>query len=176
MLRIRLQRIGKKKSPSYRLIVSEKTKDTQAGSLEILGHYNPIRTEKVLDVKADRILYWISQGAEPSNTVHNILSKAGVIVSKDKKKAVTITQKRGKKLEKKKVEAEDAKKAAVEAKKAAEEAAKAAAEAKKVADAEAAKAAAEAEKAAAEAPAEPVAEEAPAAEVAEAPTAEEPQA
>ncbi|MBT4153632.1 MAG: 30S ribosomal protein S16 [Candidatus Magasanikbacteria bacterium] len=182
MLRIRLQRIGKKKSPTYRLIVSERAKDTQAGSLEILGHYNPLRTEKVLEVKADRILHWIGQGAEPSNTVHNILSNAGIIESKTKKKAVRITKKREGKLASKKVAAEEEKKAKAEAKKAAAEAAKAEAEAKKAeekAAAEAAKVEAEAkkaeEKAAAEAPAEETkapAEETPAKEATEAPAEE----
>ena len=164
MLRIRLQRIGKKKSPTYRLIVSERAKDTQAGSLEILGHYNPLRTEKVLEVKADRILHWIGQGAEPSNTVHNILSNAGIIESKTKKKAVRITKKREGKLASKKVAAEEEKKAKAEAKKAAAEAAKVEAEAKKAE-----------EKAAAEAPAEETkapAEETPAKEATEAPAEE----
>ena len=93
MLRIRLQRIGKKKQPTYRLIVSEKTKDTQAGSLEILGEYNPVRTEKVINLKEDRIKHWISVGAQPSNTVNNLLIKAGVIEGKAQK-SVTITNKR----------------------------------------------------------------------------------
>lgn len=136
MLKIRLQRIGKKKAPVYRLIVSEHTKDTQAGSLEILGQYNPVLKEKLIDIKADRINYWISQGAQPSETVHNLLVNAGVIKG-SKQKSVTITNKRAKKLGEKAAAAEEAKKAAAEAKKAEEEAAKAAAQA----EAEAAKAA-----------------------------------
>jgi len=150
MLRIRLQRLGKKKQPTYRFVVSEKQKDTQSGTLEILGEYNPIRVEKVINLKEDRIKYWISVGAQPSATVNNILVNAGVIEGK-KAKSVTITNKRTAKLEKKKVEnteKAEAKKAAAkeaaEAKKAEEKAAKEAAKA----EAEAAKAAkAEAEKA-----------------------------
>lgn len=139
MLRIRLQRIGKKKQPTYRLIVSEKTKDTQAGSLEMLGEYNPVSANKVMNLKEDRIKHWISVGAEPSNTVHNLLVKAGVIKEKAKK-AVTITNKRQGKIDQKNAAAEEAKKAAQEAKKAEEEAkaaeAAAAAEAKAEAPAE----------------------------------------
>ncbi|MCF6276273.1 MAG: 30S ribosomal protein S16 [Candidatus Magasanikbacteria bacterium] len=93
MLAIRLQRRGKKKQPVYRVIVSEKHKDTQAGSLEILGHYNPLVKPSKIVLKVDRIKYWISVGAQPSNTVFNLLVKEGVIKG-DKKKSVTITNKR----------------------------------------------------------------------------------
>ena len=105
MLMIRLQRIGKKKSPSYRLVVSEKTKDTQAGSPEILGIYNPVQDPKITELKADRIKHWISKGAQPSETVNNLLIKEGVIEGK-KMKSVAITNKRQDKMDKKKVEAE----------------------------------------------------------------------
>lgn len=142
MLVIRLQRLGKKKKPSYRLVVSEKTRDTQAKSLELLGHYSPTQDPKLLDVKADRIKHFISLGAQCSPTVHNILVKEGVIEG-DKKKSVSISNKRQTKL--------DAKKEAdAEAAKAAEEKKKEEAEAAKAAEEEA-KAKAEAEKAAAEA-------------------------
>jgi len=117
MLRIRLQRIGKKKQPVYRFIVSEKTKDTQAGSLEILGQYNPVLKEKLINVNAERIKHWIAMGAQPSATVNNILINAGVIEGK-KQKSVTITNKRKAKLDKKKEEEVEKKKAAKEAKEA----------------------------------------------------------
>lgn len=167
MLAIRFQRLGRKKAPSYRVIVSEKHKDTQAGSLEILGHYNPVAQPKIIELKADRIQYWISKGAQPSNSVHNLLVREGIIEAKKKLKSVTITNKRQSKLDEKK-------QAEIEAKKAAEEAKKAEAEAKK-AEEEAKKAEEEAAKAAeAETPAEePKSEEAPAEEKAEEPKAEE---
>ena len=116
MLTIRLQRIGKRKNPTYRLIVSEKARDTQYNSLEILGNYNPIQIPKVLELKADRIKYWISKGAQTSNTVNNILVREGIIEGK-KRKSVTITNKRKAKIGAKKaelVEKENAKKALVE--------------------------------------------------------------
>lgn len=103
MLMIRLQRIGKKKQPSYRLIVSDKTKDTQAGNLEILGHYNPITNPKVIEFKADRIKYWISVGAQLSNTVNNLLLKQGIIQGK-KMKSVAVSKKRQTKIEKEKAD------------------------------------------------------------------------
>jgi len=64
MLKIRLARLGKKKKPTYRFIVSESARDPYGKALEILGHYNPF--SKVTEVKKDRILYWISQGAKLS--------------------------------------------------------------------------------------------------------------
>ena len=141
MLRIRLQRIGKKKQPVYRFIVSEKTKDTQAGSLEILGQYNPVLKEKLINMNAERIKHWISVGAQPSATVNNILINAGIIEGK-KQKSVTITNKRKAKLDKKKEEVEEKKKAAKEAKEAEAVAKKEAEEAKaaEIAKAEEAKA------------------------------------
>jgi len=142
MLTIRLQRLGKKKKPSYRLVVSEKTRDTQAKSLELLGHYSPTQDPKLFEVKADRIKQYIDNGAECSPTVHNLLVKEGVI-SGDKKKSVAISKKRQAKIDEKveaeaakKREAEEAAKAAAEEAKAAEEAAKAEAEAAKKREAE----------------------------------------
>lgn len=98
---IRLQRLGKKKQPSYRVVVSEKTRDTQAGSLELLGFYDPIRQPKVIEFKKERILYWISKGAQASNTVNNLLIKQGIIEGK-KRKSVSLSTERKKKLEAKK--------------------------------------------------------------------------
>lgn len=127
MLRIRFQRLGKKKAPTYRLVVSERTKDTHAGSLEILGDYRPVSGEKPLELKKDRIQHWLSVGAQPSSSVRNLLIKAGVMQGKASG-VVAISKKRQGKLDQKKAAAEEAKKAAEEAKRKAEEAAKAAAE------------------------------------------------
>ena len=56
MLVLRLQRIGKKKKPSYWLIVSEKSKDPQAKNLEILGLYHPVQKETMIELKKERIM------------------------------------------------------------------------------------------------------------------------
>jgi small subunit ribosomal protein S16 len=77
MLKIRLARVGKKKQPTYRFVVSDRSKDTYGKALEILGHYNPFT--KVCEVKKDRILYWIEKGAKPSPTVHNLFIDQNVI-------------------------------------------------------------------------------------------------
>jgi small subunit ribosomal protein S16 len=101
MLMLRLQRIGKAKKATYRLIVSEKARDTQGMYLENVGTYDPHAKENQFKPKADRIKYWMEKGAQSSDTVHNLLATAGIIKEK-KKKSVYLTMKRKKKLEEKK--------------------------------------------------------------------------
>lgn len=146
MLTIRLQRVGKKKMPTYRLVVSEKARDTQDRYLELLGTYNPHVAGEQFKPIADRIKYWISKGAQVSPTVHNLLVKAKVIVGKTQK-AVFISKKRNAKVTEKKAAAEKV----LADKKAAEVAAKEA-EAKAKEEAKAAEAAAKEAAAAAPAP------------------------
>jgi len=77
MLSIRFSRKGKKKSPLYSLIVLEKSKDPWGDYIEKLGVFNP--HTKAVDLKADRINYWIGIGAQPTATVHNLLVSQGII-------------------------------------------------------------------------------------------------
>jgi small subunit ribosomal protein S16 len=90
MLTIRLSRIGKKNKPMYRLIISEKGRDPYGKALEILGSYNPYT--KDLQVKAERVKYWLSKGSQMSPTINNLLVGKGIIqgakvkASKGKKK------------------------------------------------------------------------------------------
>jgi small subunit ribosomal protein S16 len=99
MLTLRLQRVGKRKQATYRLIVSEKKRDTQRGSLEILGTYNPSVEPKKIELNSERIQHWLSVGAQTSDTVHNILVDAGILKS-EKRASVTISKKRKEKLSK----------------------------------------------------------------------------
>jgi len=125
MLTIRLSQVGKKNRKMYRLIISEKARDPYGNSLEILGSYNP--HSKELLVKADRVNYWISQGAGMSATANNLLIEKNVIKG-EKVKNSSISKKRLVKIEKDK-ETKAKVKADAEAKaaKAAEDAAAAAA-------------------------------------------------
>lgn len=97
MLIIRLQRVGKKKLPTYRLIVSEKARDTHDDYVEQLGTYNPHVKENSFLPKTDRITYWLSKGAQTSATINNLLVKAGIVKGK-KKKSVFLSEKRKKKI------------------------------------------------------------------------------
>ncbi|KKR35409.1 MAG: 30S ribosomal protein S16 [Candidatus Magasanikbacteria bacterium GW2011_GWA2_40_10] len=98
MLTIRLQRIGKKNSPTYRLVISEKARDTQGRNLEILGSFNPHAVEGGLIPNTDRIKYWLSKGAQTSSTVHNLFLKSGILSGEKKTKSVYISQERAVKL------------------------------------------------------------------------------
>jgi small subunit ribosomal protein S16 len=81
MLKIRLQRIGRKNDPSFRAVLTDSKNSTKSGKfLEILGTYNPKAGEKVLN--NDRIKYWMTQGAKCSDTMHNFLVHDKVIVGK----------------------------------------------------------------------------------------------
>ncbi len=81
MLRIRFLRVGKKNSPSFRLVVTPRRTAPKTGRfLEILGSFNPIKHQRVF--KKERIQYWISQGAQASDTVRNMLIKEGIIQGK----------------------------------------------------------------------------------------------
>lgn len=93
MLTIRLQRVGKKKIASYRLVISEKARDTQDVYLELLGTFDPHAKENQFKPVKERIEYWISKGAQTSPTVHNLLVSAGIIKGK-KEKAVFLSKKR----------------------------------------------------------------------------------
>lgn len=95
MLTIRLSRIGKRKQPTYRIIVIEKHRDPWAKYLELLGNYNP--RSKQLEVKIDRVKYWVSKGAELSASVNNLLIKTGQLEGK-KMKVVKITSQRQEKI------------------------------------------------------------------------------
>ena len=76
--RIRLRRVGRKKQPAYRIVVTDKQKARDGRSVETLGHYNP-RTDPVgLDVDVEKARAWLAQGATPSETVRSLLKKAGV--------------------------------------------------------------------------------------------------
>lgn len=77
MLSIKFSRIGKRKQPTYRIIVLEKKKDPWGDFLEDLGYYNPKTKSKSL--KKERIGYWLSKGAKPSVTVHNLLVEEKII-------------------------------------------------------------------------------------------------
>jgi small subunit ribosomal protein S16 len=79
MVKIRLRRTGKTKQPSYRLVVADSRSPRDGKFIEIIGHYNPIRQPKVLEVKADRARYWLGVGAQPSDTVSTLLKRVNVL-------------------------------------------------------------------------------------------------
>lgn len=80
MLVIRFNRFGKKNQSAFRIVLQEKTKAPGHRHVEMLGSYNP--HTKVTVLKKERVLYWLSQGVQPSDRVHNLLVKEKVIEGK----------------------------------------------------------------------------------------------
>lgn len=79
MLRIRLSRTGKKRQPSYRVVVAEKESKRDGRIVESIGYYNPLTHPATFQIKEDRALYWLSVGAQPSDAVRVLLNKQGTI-------------------------------------------------------------------------------------------------
>lgn len=81
MLKIRLQRYGRTNDPSFRVVVLEGTRGPKAGNhVDQIGFYNAVTKQKSLDT--EKAKYWISKGAQPSDTVYNMLVTAGAIEGK----------------------------------------------------------------------------------------------
>ena len=77
MLKLRLKRIGRKRSPSYRLVIMENTTRRDGRPIEEVGYYNPI--SKKYNFDANKIKKWLSYGVKPSPTVLNLLKKAEIL-------------------------------------------------------------------------------------------------
>ena len=73
MLAIRLMRMGAKKSPSYRVVVKEKLSKRDGDYVENVGFYNPTREPAEVRLKMDRVNYWIGRGAQPTDTVRQLI-------------------------------------------------------------------------------------------------------
>ena len=77
MLKLRLKRIGRKRAPSYRLVIMESSTRRDGRPVEEVGFYNPISKECKFEV--EKIKQWLSYGAQPSETVANLLKKAEIL-------------------------------------------------------------------------------------------------
>ncbi len=80
-MKIRLARHGGKKRPFYRIVVANIESPRDGRFLEVVGTYNPLPDPEIVTLKDDRVKYWMSQGAEPTNTVKNILKKKGLFAN-----------------------------------------------------------------------------------------------
>lgn len=96
MLTLKLSRVGKRGQPTFRLIIVEKHRDPWGHALEILGTKNPRTKETKLN--AERITYWISKGAQMTDTVHNLLLDEKIIKG-DKVKTFGISKTRQAKID-----------------------------------------------------------------------------
>lgn len=97
MLAIRMSRTGKRKQPFYRLVLQENTRDPWSPAIEVLGNINPRAERKDQILNEERIAYWLSKGAQPSASVHNLFVDRGLMKA-EKVKHSTISAARAKKL------------------------------------------------------------------------------
>jgi small subunit ribosomal protein S16 len=79
MVKIRLRRMGKKKQPSYRIVVADSRSPRDGRFIEIIGSYNPRTEPPNVQIKEDRALYWLSQGAQVSDAVARLLKNKGTL-------------------------------------------------------------------------------------------------
>ncbi|HEX7395158.1 MAG TPA: 30S ribosomal protein S16 [Anaerolineaceae bacterium] len=79
MVRIRLRRIGLRHQPSYRIVVADKESPRDGRFLEIIGSYNPRTNPFTIQLKEDRVYYWMSVGAQPSESVLQLFKSVGLV-------------------------------------------------------------------------------------------------
>ena len=75
MVKIRLLRIGAKKQPKYRIVATDEQKKRDGAFIEMLGSYNPMSEPPEIVLKKDRYEYWISVGAQPTKSAHDLVKR-----------------------------------------------------------------------------------------------------
>jgi small subunit ribosomal protein S16 len=79
MVKIRLRRMGAKKSPFYRVVVADSRSPRDGRCIEEIGTYNPLTDPATINIDAEKAQTWIKNGAQPTDTVRGLLKKAGVL-------------------------------------------------------------------------------------------------
>lgn len=87
MVKIRLKRMGSKKTPFYRVVVAESTSPRDGRFIETIGTYNPLMKPAEIKLDIERAKYWLSVGAQPSDTAAYLLKSSGVPVRGQLKEA-----------------------------------------------------------------------------------------
>lgn len=78
-VKIRMKRMGSKKNPFYRIVVADSRAPRDGRIIEQIGTYNPVQEPKQLEINEELALKWLGNGAQPSDTVRNLLSSEGII-------------------------------------------------------------------------------------------------
>lgn len=86
MLKIRLKRMGAKKSPFYRFVIADARSPRDGRFVEEMGYYNPTKDPAIVQIEEETALQWLQKGAEPTDTVRSIFSKAGIMKRFDESK------------------------------------------------------------------------------------------
>lgn len=82
-VKIRLKRMGKKKQPIYKIVAADSRSPRDGKFLESLGIYNPLTNPHSIDLKEDRVNYWLDNGAQPTGTVKSLLNQKGITLKRD---------------------------------------------------------------------------------------------
>ena len=111
MVTLRLSRVGKTKHATYRLVVMDRARDPWGRFIEVVAAFDPHKKqENLYNIKRDRIDYWLSKGAQPSDTVRNLFIDLGIMTGK-KGKTIALSTTRKAKMEKAKAKAAEPKEA-----------------------------------------------------------------
>lgn len=84
MVKMRLMRMGDKKSPFYRIIVCDSRKTRDGEYIDKIGHYNPLAVPEEIVIDAEKVKSWLAKGVQPTETVRALLIRQGVIPKPDK--------------------------------------------------------------------------------------------
>ncbi|MBP3379225.1 MAG: 30S ribosomal protein S16 [Clostridia bacterium] len=79
MVKIRLRRMGKKKSPFYRIVVADSRSPRDGRFIEEVGYYDPMTNPATVKVEEEKVQKWLQNGAQPTETVKSLLTKAGIV-------------------------------------------------------------------------------------------------
>lgn len=82
-VKLRLRRMGKKKQPIYKVVAADSRSPRDGKFLEAVGLYNPLTNPHTIDLKEDRVFYWLNNGAQPTDTVKSLLRQKGITLKKD---------------------------------------------------------------------------------------------
>lgn len=79
MVKIRLNRMGAKRQPFYRIVVADSRSPRDGRFIEIVGNYDPTKDPAIINVDEEKVMAWIRNGAQPTDTVRSLLSKQGIM-------------------------------------------------------------------------------------------------
>jgi small subunit ribosomal protein S16 len=82
-VKLRLRRMGKKKQPIYKVVAADSRSPRDGKFIEAIGLYNPLTDPHTVDIKEDRALYWLSAGAQPTDTVKSLLRQKGITLKRE---------------------------------------------------------------------------------------------
>ena len=79
MVKLRLTRMGAKKQPTYRIVAADSRAPRDGRFIDIVGFYNPRSNPAEIKIDEEKVMYWLNNGAQPSDTVRSLLSKQGIM-------------------------------------------------------------------------------------------------